>query len=75
MIKYKFKLYEGCLLNAIKIEEENEQMAKLTGYYAVAVIEEGTGCWKKDYYYAIFNDGNTYKAGDQVLVKIGRAHV
>lgn len=68
MIKYKFKPYEDCLLNAIKIEEENEQMAKLTGYYAVAVIEEGTGCCKKDYYYAIFNDGNTYKAGDQVLV-------
>lgn len=52
----------------IKLNEENEQMAKLTGYYAVAVIEEGTGCCKRDYYYAIFNDGNTYKAGDQVLV-------
>lgn len=51
-----------------KLEEENEQMAKLTGYYAVAVIEEGTGYCKKDYYYAVFDDGNTYKAGDQVLV-------
>lgn len=55
-------------INNIKLNEENRQMAKLTGYYAVAVIEEGTGCCKKDYYYAIFNDGSTYKAGDQVLV-------
>lgn len=64
----KFKTYEGYLLNIIKLEEENGQMAKLTGYYAVAVIEEGTGYCKKDYYYAVFDDGNIYKAGDQVLV-------
>lgn len=64
----KFKTYEGYLLNIIKSEEENEQMAKLTGYYAVAVIEEVTCCCKTDYYYAVFDDGNTYKAGDQVLV-------
>lgn len=66
----KFKTYEDYLLNIIKSEEENEQMAKLTGYYAVAVavIEEVTCCCKKDYYYAVFDDGNTYKAGDQVLV-------
>ena len=64
----KFKTYEGYLLNIIKSEEENEQMAKLTGNYAVAVIEEVTCCCKKDYYYAVFEDGNTYKAGDQVLV-------
>lgn len=62
---YALEVYENDL---IKINEENEQMAKLTGYYAVAVIEEGTGCCKKDYYYAVFDDGNTYKAGDQVLV-------
>ena len=43
-------------------------MEKLTGYYAVAVIEEVTCYCKKDYYYAVFDDGNTYKAGDQVLV-------
>lgn len=64
----KFKTYEGYLLNIIKSEEESKQMAKLTGYYAVAVIEEVTCCCKKDYYYAVFDDGNTYKAGDQVLV-------
>ena len=62
---YTLEVYENDL---IKLNEENEQMAKLTGYYAVAVIEEGTGYCKKDYYYAIFDDGNTYKAGDQVLV-------
>ena len=37
--EFKFKTYEDFLLNAIKLEEENKQMAKLTGYYAVAVIE------------------------------------
>lgn len=64
---YTLEVYEDDL---IKLKEENKQMAKLTGYYAVAVIEEGTGCYgtTKDYYYAIFNDGSTYKAGDQVLV-------
>ena len=62
---YALEVYENDL---IKLNEENELMAKLTGYYAVAVIEEGTGCCKKDYYYAVFDDGNTYKAGDQVLV-------
>ena len=35
--EFKFKSYEDFLLNAIKLEEENGQMAKLTGYYAVAV--------------------------------------
>lgn len=64
---YALEVYENDL---IKLDEENEQMAKLTGYYAVAVIEERTGCYgiTKDYYYAIFNDGSTYKAGDKVLV-------
>lgn len=62
---YALEVYENDL---IKLKEENEQMAKLTGYYAVAVIEEGTGYCKKDYYYAVFDDGNTYKVGDQVLV-------
>lgn len=43
-------------------------MAKLTGYYAVAVTQEGTYSGSKDYCYAIFEDGYTYKAGDQILV-------
>lgn len=79
MIKFPIKIEEmrkrACNGFTIEFEcefiniekKENEQMAKLTGYYAVAVIEEGTYS-KKNYYYAIFNDGNTYKAGDQVLV-------
>lgn len=57
--------------NLIKINEsEDNNMAKLEGYYAVAVTEEGTGYYgmTKDYYYAIFNDGNTYAIGDNILV-------
>ena len=52
------------------IESEDNNMAKLEGYYAVAVTEEGTGYYgmTKDYYYAIFNDGNTYAIGDNILV-------
>lgn len=54
----------------IEIESEDNNMAKLEGYYAVAVTEEGTGYYgmTKDYYYAIFNDGNTYAIGDNILV-------
>lgn len=63
-----FEVEKQYLTHLYKLEEENGQMAKLTGYYAVAVIEEVTCCCKKDYYYAVFDDGNTYKAGDQVLV-------
>ena len=57
--------------NLIKINEsEDDNMAKLEGYYAVAVTEEGTGYYgiTKDYHYAIFDDGNTYKIGDEILV-------
>ena len=47
-------------------EEENENMEALTGYAAVAVIEQG--CYNKEYYYAIYADGYNYKVGDKVLV-------
>ena len=47
-------------------EEENENMAALTGYAAVAVIEQG--CYNKEYYYAIYADGYNYKVGDKVLI-------
>lgn len=40
-------------------------MAVLKGYYAVAETVQGYG---GKYYYAIYNDGNTYKAGDKVIV-------
>lgn len=49
-------------------ESEDDNMAKLEGYYAVAVTEEGIGYNKRNYYYAIFDDGNIYKVGDQVIV-------
>lgn len=54
----------------IEMENEENNMAKLEGYYAVAVTEEGTGYYgvTKDYHYAIFSDGNTYTIGDRVLV-------
>lgn len=56
-------------LNLVKINEsEDNDMAKLEGYYAVAVTEEGIGYNKRNYYYAIFDDGNIYKVGDQVIV-------
>lgn len=52
----------------LKEEEESKNMAALTGYKAVAVIEQGTGCYKKDYHYAIYDDGTTYMPGDKVYV-------
>lgn len=56
-------------INLVKINEsEDNNMAKLEGYYAVAVTEEGMGYNKRNYYYAIFDDGNIYKVGDQVIV-------
>lgn len=56
--------------NLVEVGSEENDMAKLEGYYAVAVIEEGTGYYgmTKDYHYAIFNDGNTYAIGDNILV-------
>lgn len=44
--------------------EEEEQMAKLTGYKQVAeIIQMG-----KPYYYAIYDDGRKYCPGDKVIV-------
>lgn len=39
-------------------------MAVLKGYYAVAETKQGSS----HYYYAIYNDGKTYKVGDHVIV-------
>ena len=55
----------------LKEEEENENMAALTGYKAVAVIEQGSGCCKRDYHFAIYEDGTDYKPGDMVKVSNG----
>lgn len=49
-------------------ESEDNNMAKLEGYYAVAVTEEGSGWDRKNYHYAIFDDGNVYKVGDHIIV-------
>ena len=47
-----------------RIMEEEEQMAKLTGYKQVAeIIQMG-----KPYYYAIYADGRKYYPGDSVIV-------
>lgn len=50
-------------------EEENKNMAALTGYKAVAVIKQG--CYNKDYHFAIYEDGTDYKPGDMVKVSGG----
>ena len=69
---YQIDLGGGVIIQAEKQffifinEEENENMAALTGYAAVAVIEQGYS--KKEYYYAIYADGYNYKVGDKVLV-------
>ena len=59
--------------NLIKINErEDNNMAKLEGYYAVAVTErelvQGIGYNRRNYYYAIFDDGFKYDKYDNVLV-------
>lgn len=41
---------------------------KLTGYQSVAVVELGSGYSKKDYYFAIYEDGTKYAVGDTVYV-------
>lgn len=48
------------------IEREDNNMAKLEGYYAVAGTKEGY--YEKKYFYAIYDDGKTYKAGDKIVV-------
>ncbi len=50
----------------VVIESEDNNMAKLEGYKAVAVTKEGY--YKKKYYYAIYDDGETYNVGDKILV-------
>lgn len=39
-------------------------MTVLKGYYAVAETKQGSS----HYYYAIYDDGKTYKVGDKVIV-------
>ena len=52
--------------NLIKINEsEDDNMAKLEGYKAVAVTKEDY--YGNKYFYAIFDDGETYKVGDKIV--------
>ena len=61
------EIYRLRKLNLVKINEsEDNDMAKLEGYKAVAVTKEG--CYGKKYSYAIYDDGEVYKAGDKIVV-------
>ena len=61
------EIYRLRKLNLIKINEsEDNNMAKLEGYKAVAVTKEG--CYGKKYSYAIYDDGKVYVAGDKIVV-------
>ena len=50
----------------IIIERNDDNMAKLEGYKAVAVTKEG--CYGKKYSYAVYDDGKVYVAGDKIVV-------
>ena len=58
-----------CKKYVVLIESEDNNMAKLEGYYAVAAIKQGY--YNKFYYYGIYNDGYVYKEGDKVVVSGG----
>ena len=61
------EIYRLRKLNLIKLNEsEDNNMAKLEGYKAVAVTKEG--CYGNKYYYAIYSDGEIYKVGDKIVV-------
>ena len=57
--------------NLIKINEsEDDNMAKLEGYKAVAVTKEDY--YGNKYFYAIFDDGETYKVGDKIVESVNK---
>ena len=56
--------YEKDELEILNPESEENNMVKLVGYKAVAVIKIGGS----DYHYAIYEDGHEYTWGDKVLV-------
>lgn len=61
------EIYRLRKLNLIKLNEsEDNNMAKLEGYKAIAVTKEG--CYGKKYFYAIYDDGKVYVAGDEIVV-------
>lgn len=61
------EIYRLRKLNLIKLNEsEDNNMAKLEGYKAVAVTKEGY--YGKKYSYAVYDDGKVYVAGDKIVV-------
>ena len=52
--------------DVVIIESEDNNMAKLEGYKAIAVTKEG--CYGKKYFYAVYDDGKVYVAGDKIVV-------
>lgn len=61
------EIYRLRKLNLIKLNEsEDNNMAKLEGYKAIAVTKEGY--YGKKYFYAIYDDGKVYVAGDKIVV-------
>lgn len=70
MVRVRFdtgEIYRLRKLNLIKLNEsEDNNMAKLEGYKAVAVTKEG--CYEKKYFYAVYDDGKVYVAGDKIVV-------
>lgn len=61
------EIYRLRKLNLIKLNEsEDNNMAKLEGYKAVAVTKEGY--YEKKYFYAVYDDGKVYVAGDKIVV-------
>lgn len=70
MVRVRFdtgEIYRLSKLNLIKLNEsEDNNMAKLEGYKAVAVTKEG--CYEKKYFYAVYDDGKVYVAGDKIVV-------
>lgn len=70
MVRVRFdtgEIYRLRKLNLIKLNEsEDNNMAKLEGYKAVAVTKEG--CYEKKYFYTVYDDGKVYVAGDKIVV-------
>ncbi|WP_143452704.1 hypothetical protein [Konateibacter massiliensis] len=63
----KFSSATGCFwINKeyLKLESEENNMSKLTGFKAVAVVNQGY----KNYHFAIYEDNTEYQVGDRIIV-------
>lgn len=61
-----FWMRKGELMLEKEIVREENKMAKLEGYKKVAVIQQGIGCYAKDYFYALYDENIC--VGDKVLI-------